>query len=427
MKKKYDFIIIGSGVGGSTLARELSKTDKDVLVVEKGEYESKYGTFADAVRYFDANRITKIPLKSKEGVIIYRALMAGGSGFVSTGNMYRAFEKEFSELGIELADEYSEAEQEINVKLLSDELISDSSKTIATVAIELGHDMQPLRKAIDEKKCTRCGLCTLGCKAGARWTPVEYLEEAMENGVEVLFNANAQKIIIENGKTKGVLIHTESEERRILGDTVILAAGGLGTPVVLQASGIEEAGDNLFIDIFVNIYGVSESLSMANEPQMAMGIMDYHDSEGFLLATFFNHPRGIRMIEAGTKGFTMPTNKIVGFMNKISDEASGRVFPDGHISKKVTDLDKKKINAGITMAKEILIKAGVDPRTIIVTHPGGAHPGGTASVGKVVDINLETKIKNLYVCDASVFPKAPGSPPILTIIALAKRLAKHIK
>ena len=54
----------------------------------------------------------------------------------------------------------------------------------------------------------------------------------------------------------------------------------------------------------------------------------------------------------------------------------------------------------------------------------GAHPGGTAAVGVVVDSNLQTKIDNLFVCDASVLPTAPGLPPILTIVALSKRLAK---
>ena len=37
-----------------------------------------------------------------------------------------------------------------------------------------------------------------------------------------------------------------------------------------------------------------------------------------------------------------------------------------------------------------------------------------------------TRVKNLYVCDASVLPKAPGLPPILTIVALGKHLAKHL-
>jgi len=43
-----------------------------------------------------------------------------------------------------------------------------------------------------------------------------------------------------------------------------------------------------------------------------------------------------------------------------------------------------------------------------------------------VDEHLMTTLKNLYVCDASVLPKGPGLPPILTIVALGKRLAKEL-
>ncbi len=45
----------------------------------------------------------------------------------------------------------------------------------------------------------------------------------------------------------------------------------------------------------------------------------------------------------------------------------------------------------------------------------------------MLDDNLETKVKNLYCCDTSVFPEAPGIPPAMTIVVLAKRLAKRLE
>jgi choline dehydrogenase-like flavoprotein len=71
-----------------------------------------------------------------------------------------------------------------------------------------------------------------------------------------------------------------------------------------------------------------------------------------------------------------------------------------------------------------LTAAGCDPHSLVTTRTQGAHPGGTAAIGKVVDTDLQTRVQNLFVCDASVLPAAPGLPPILTIAALAKRLAK---
>jgi len=73
-----------------------------------------------------------------------------------------------------------------------------------------------------------------------------------------------------------------------------------------------------------------------------------------------------------------------------------------------------------------LVKAGADSKSIIVSKPQGAHPGGTVAMGKVMDEDMQTKLDNLFVCDASVFPAATGMPLILTISALAKRLAKTL-
>ena len=53
-------------------------------------------------------------------------------------------------------------------------------------------------------------------------------------------------------------------------------------------------------------------------------------------------------------------------------------------------------------------------------------PGVILMIGDVVDSDLKTKVDNLYVCDCSVIPEDWGLPPSLTILALAKRLAKHL-
>ncbi len=66
---------------------------------------------------------------------------------------------------------------------------------------------------------------------------------------------------------------------------------------------------------------------------------------------------------------------------------------------------------GSAVAGAILTEAGVDPTTLTSTPARGAHPGGTAAIGQVVDKNLETELYNLFVADASVFPKAPWSTP----------------
>jgi choline dehydrogenase-like flavoprotein len=47
-------------------------------------------------------------------------------------------------------------------------------------------------------------------------------------------------------------------------------------------------------------------------------------------------------------------------------------------------------------------------------------------VGDALDADLRSEIENLYVCDCSVIPEPWGLPPTFTLIALGKRLAKHL-
>ena len=117
---------------------------------------------------------------------------------------------------------------------------------------------------------------------------------------------------------------------------------------------------------------------------------------------------------------------ILGLMVKIADERTGRVVADGTVSKTPTPTDRSRMAAGMKVASEILKKSGAK-RLVATKVWRGAHPGGTAAIGEVVDNELRVKgTDGLYVCDASIFPFAPGLPPILTITAVGKWLGKRI-
>lgn len=423
---KYEFIIVGAGAGGATLAMELSKRGKQVLIVEGGNYEEKIGTFRDSLRYFDMNKLTKMPAKAKEGAILYRTMMAGGSTVVSCGNGVRCLEEELAGFGINLDAEFTEAEGEMKIVPYDERRLSKGSKKILEASRELGYRMEPMPKFIDPAKCRRCGGCQLGCKHNAKWTALNFLDEAKRNGAEIAYNTRVQKVIVVNGKVKGISGTGPGGSFEILADVVILAAGGMGTPVILQKSGVEDAGSGFFMDLFVNTYGVTKDLSQTNEPTMALVDHEFHKSKGFILSPFLNQPRLARYIELGVKGIFLPTDRLLGIMNKTADDPVGRVYADGTFSKLVTENDWARLKEGSSLSKEILVKAGADSNSIVVSKVQGAHPGGTAAVGKVVDKDLQTKMDNLFVCDASVFPTSPGLPPILTIVALAKRLAKTL-
>jgi len=420
---QHEFIIVGSGAGGATLARELSRRGKSVLVIERGRHETRLGTLGDARRFYDKRPGLDLPPKSREGVAIYRAFMAGGTTVIACGNAPRALEPELAALGISLNKEFREAERDLRVAPIDERLLSEGSHRIRDAASELGYRMKPMPKVIDAAKCTRCGRCVLGCQNGAKWSATEYLDEAVKNGAEVIYETKIDRVIIENGKAQGVAGAGPHGPVEILADTVILAAGGIGTPLILQKSGIEHAGQGLFVDLFVDVYGVTKDANQLHEPVMTVVSDEFHASKGFIFSPFVNASKRVRLIEAGLRGAALPASRMLGIMVKTRDDSTGRVQLGRAVSKPVTEADKARLQAGADIATAILVKAGASPRSILVSKPQGAHPGGTAAIGKVVDTDLRTATENLYVCDASVLPVSPGLPPIVTIVALAKRLA----
>lgn len=111
---------------------------------------------------------------------------------------------------------------------------------------------------------------------------------------------------------------------------------------------------------------------------------------------------------------------------EIADDSIGSVYRDETVSKPRTERHQSRREEGSAVAEEIPVKAGADPESIIVSSPAGTHPDGTAAIGKVVGENRRTRVDNLCVCDASVLPTAWGLPPILMIVAVAKRLGRML-
>ncbi|NQT23621.1 MAG: GMC family oxidoreductase [Candidatus Omnitrophica bacterium] len=429
MRLKTDYVVVGSGAGGTTVAKELAIRGKKVVIVERGVIpnQKKMGTLKTAIlNYYDKCALRK----SKEGLTIYRALMAGGTTVVSCGNAVRVLEEELKNLGIDLVEEFKETEKELAIAPLPPRLIGKGSRLIMDAANRLGFDMRPMPKSVDPNKCNSCGQCVLGCKKGAKWSALDFIKIARRHSAKFIKKIDIQSVVIRNGKAIGLVGKSPKGRVRIYAKKVILAAGGIGTPVILQRSGIKNAGKKLFADIFNVTYGIlrNKHINLWQEPTMAVVSTKYMEDKGFIMSPYIDAPLVLRWVimskRKQLKGFKY--NDLLGIMVKTRDESVGRVTANERFEKNPTIADYKRLNEGAKIAAKILIEAGVKKKDIIFTKPRAAHPGGTAAIGEVVDTNLETKIKNLYVCDASVLPVSPGAPPILTIIALAKRLAKAI-
>jgi choline dehydrogenase-like flavoprotein len=92
----------------------------------------------------------------------------------------------------------------------------------------------------------------------------------------------------------------------------------------------------------------------------------------------------------------------------------------------MTARDSERLHRATVVCRRILVEAGCDSDSIYVSRMRGTHPSATVRLGEMVDGDLQTTVRNLYVCDASVFPEALGLPTVLTIISFARRLSDHL-
>ena len=84
---------------------------------------------------------------------------------------------------------------------------------------------------------------------------------------------------------------------------------------------------------------------------------------------------------------------------------------------------------GIELCKQVLRRFGVNESEMFLGTMNAGHPGGMLPLTKreAVSLHHDRLPDNLYVADATLFPNSLGNPPILTIIALAKRISKRCK
>lgn len=419
-----DVVIVGSGVGGAVLANELAQKGMRVTVLEAGKHE-RLGTVRGSLSYYTGNSFFSPSEKSVEGTELLRTKMVGGSSMVTIGCGVRALEREFAEQHIDLQEEFADAESELNVTPTPTSAMGQRTVLLMKAAEDLGYSVNPMPKFIDFTKCRGCGNCQLGCSYGAKWTALQHLAKARRAGANLLTGTPVQEVLHRQGEVTGVRTANTQEASEITSQTVILAAGGLGTPPILQNSGIP-AGNGLFADLYINTYGLVDGAQYPSELGMAT-IMDLRDKEGMILSPIVDNPLDMFLyLPLFQKWNARRTHRLLGLMAKTADDAVGTVDENGVIHKPLTKDDQTRLDKGKQLSSEILVQAGANPKSIFTSPVRGAHPGGTASIGTVVNTQLETEVSRLFVCDASVFPTAPGKPTALTIVSMAKRLAKTL-
>ncbi|MGB5809000.1 MAG: GMC family oxidoreductase, partial [Polyangiales bacterium] len=283
-ERHYDWIIVGSGFGGSTSAHRLTQKGYSVLVIEKGRrwapedfpknnWNVKNWLWEPAIGLRGIFQMT--PLKH---MTVYSGVGVGGGSLVYANTLptptKEFFEAEswgdLADWETELTPHYQTAKRMLGAAKNPVETRGD--RIIAEIAEEIGRSGRvfPTEVAVffgeagkevpdpyfdgegpSRVGCTFCGACMTGCRVGAKNTlDKNYLYLAEKQGAEVLPETEVTHLSPRDGGGFRVQAKGADGEVEFTSDRLIMSGGVMGTiPLLLKMKedpqGLPNLSDNL--------------------------------------------------------------------------------------------------------------------------------------------------------------------------------------
>lgn len=417
-KQEYDTIVIGSGTGGATVARELSRRNRKVLILERGANVSLKENFKTLAAIGDQVKL------GRGGLAAARAITTGGSTSMYFGVVSYPQLQTFDSLGIDLSGELEAVKQELPITSLPDELLGEKTRRLRDAAMSLGHDWIKRDMLVDVSKCAH------GYSYEAKWKAKTYVEEAVANGATLLSRATVDRILVDDNRAIGVAYRTKKglggpNVQQAFATRIVLAAGELASPKILRDSGVKGVGDRgFFCTPGHALYGLIPGLQGADSFVSTMGC-DGNDGIGLGDANMSAPLHRLVMLGGGKLRHLFAFPQSVGIGVKVSDGLGGSLREDGTFYKDFDQGVHDKLQKGKQQAIKILTQAGAKHVTDFGLAVAG-RVGGLIRIGEHLDSSLETEYRNLHVCDGSVIPDDMKGPPTVTLVCLGKYLSKRL-
>ncbi len=416
--RQFDAVIVGSGTCGSTIARELTRQNKKVLVLERGGDVPLKESFMTIASIADEVKL------GNGGLAATRAITAGGSTSLYFGVIIYPNLETFRALGIELAAELEAVKKEIPIGALPDEMLGAKGERLREAAASLGYSWVKRDVMVDLSKCQN------GYSYEARWKAKSYLREAVANGATLETHANVHKILVADGRAIGVEYRAKkrfagSETRRAFGAKIILAAGELASPKILRDSGVKGVGDRgFYCPAGHALYGLVPGMKGAEGFLGSMGC-DYDQDIYIGDANLSKKMHQLMMLAKFKLRHLRSYAECIGIGVGVGDSLGGAFNADGSFHKEYDPKILDRLRKGREVALNILKRTGakhiIDSGVV-----ASGRVGGLVRIGEHLDSNLETEFRNLHVCDGSVLPEDMQWPPTVTLISLGKYLSKHL-
>jgi len=459
MAKIYDYIVIGSGPGGGVVGYQLHKAGADVAILEAGNFFRK-DTFptneadTSAQLYWGGG----IEFNKSAKMAFLRARVVGGTSIVNQALVDDfddiAFNDWKTQSGVDyftvdkMKPYYDTVSDFLEIYEFSKPEFNRNAELYTKASDELGHKWGFLHRAQSDcalEKGNDCIACLGGCHRDSKQSSMAtYIQEGEKTGLKVIANTEVhhfedkQDHVVVYGATNGTKV-------KFFAKKLIVAGGSFGTTQMLFNSGIKEKLPSL--GKYFSSHPQFMNFGVFDEPvnshkgyfqTVASKDPDFR-KKGFKLEIVFAPPVSLAMLfrEYGKdhQAIMRDHTKISCVEIAVRDENVGEIKVNKkgrlEVEKNLTDQDKKRRDTGMETVHNIMAKAGAK-RVLHAPMYFGLHLMGGAVIGTDPNtsvVNPEFNLhgsKNIYVCDSSLFPNAPGINPSLTIFALSQKLSEQL-
>ena len=490
----YDAIIVGSGFGGAAAAHTLTRAGWKTLLLERGGWTKRDERDWNPREILLRQRYrSRSPLRVKQYGArrfseVYANEVVGGQSVFYGGASLRLRERDFERWPLSYGDlerYYGEAERLLGVHGESGQDVHEPprSQEYPFAALELTEPARRLHEAAGKlgfrpfkiplainftdasrPLCIRCVTCDgFPCKIEAKNDlAVALLQEAQEQGLEIVTGAFVQRLVEEGGMIRSVeCIDTDSlRDFKLSARVVILGAGALQSPAILLRSGLERFEQHRLIGRFLMrhcnavagcVFPFRTNPGEIFHKQLCFGefyeemrerygtavgvIQDIYTPVPEVIRHFA--PRGVKRVAGLASRYMQnllcvaeddPQHENRVRLAKEKDRYGAELVEVEHRYSR-EDYARRAYLVG--KAKKVLHKAGglipfvYDIDTF--SHAVGTLRFGLSAEESVLDRNCRFwGIDNLFVLDGSFMPTSGGVNPSLTIAANALRVAEFI-
>jgi choline dehydrogenase-like flavoprotein len=490
-----EVVIVGTGAGGAVAARELARAGKRVLLLEAGgafsqrDFQKK--SLAWSTTHIYAQHGPQVATGDAR-MLIPQGRTLGGSTVLNEAICLPPPAARLHEWALAVGDPRLEADSlapyvdEIwkligvtatheGIGRRNNAIFRDGVENLARVDKDLRHGWM-LRNS---PTCLGCGVCHLGCPSGAKASvDKSVLPDAVNHGAQILVRCRAEGLIVEGGRVTGVeavAVDPATDRRtgkvRVKADLVILAGSALGSPLLLERSGVggPEVGRNFSMHPGIGVFAeMREDVNMwsgvpqgyyahlENDPRFILETQGLGLQELYPLLGRAGDPGAVKDFRRLALAGAMVRDRGGGVV-KLSDSDDAPFVPS--IKVRLHEEDMQAFRDGAKAIVRVWFAAGAarvapfavpfrfydnerdafeaiegirTPADMLQVH--ASHPMGTCRMGPpdgpnrgVVDGNGKVHgVDGLYVLDGSIFPSAVGVNPQVTIMSLSSMLARRL-